>query len=231
MPHPVKSFSAAFFAITLLACSAETVSEPAQAHEAHGKADSAEVVAGAVSGTYRLDHTHASLTWKVMHKGLAKYTARFSDFEAILQFNAEDPTRSQLTVSIDPTSVRTDYPSGKDYKFAKDEDFDAALAGKNWFNSPQFSTIQFVATGIERNDEKTGHVTGDLTFLGVTKPVTLDVTLNGAKSNEAAKSGALGFSATTSIKRSEFGLKRYIPVIGDEVEILIEAEFYLDGEG
>lgn len=183
--------------------------------------ETAQQVAGAVSGSYRNDRTHSSLVWKVMHKGLAKYTARFVDFEATLEFDADDPTKSQLRVVVDPASVRTDYPSGRDFKFAKDEDFDAALAGKNWFNAGEFAEITFTSTQIKRLGEKSGHVGGDLNFLGVRKPVVLDVTLNGAKPT------ALGFSGHTTIKRSEFGLSRYVPFIADEVEILLEVEFYL----
>ncbi len=230
MQHPQKAFATAALALVFAACSPAVVSEPATANEAHGAVDGAGVVPDATSGTYRLERTHASLTWKVMHRGLAKYTARFIDFDATLQFDANDPQKSTLEVSVDPTSVRTHYPTGKDYKFAKDEDFDAAIAGKDWLNAPGFSEITFVATGIERDGDNAGHVTGDLTFLGVTKPVTLDVVLNGAKSNPDKNTGALGFSATTSFNRSEFGLTRYIPVIGDEIEIDLEVEFYLDNE-
>ncbi|PHR57378.1 MAG: polyisoprenoid-binding protein [Robiginitomaculum sp.] len=230
MQHLQKGLATATLALVFAACSPAVVSEPATAHEANGAAASSNTVPNATSGTYRLERTHASLTWKVMHKGLAKYTARFVDFDATLQFDANDPQKSTLEVSIDPTSVRTDYPTGKDYKFAQDEDFDAALAGKDWFNAPKFSAITFTATGIERNGDNAGHVTGDLTFLGVTKSVTLDVVLNGAKSNPDKNTGALGFSATTSFNRSEFGLTRYIPVIGDQIEINLEVEFYLDNE-
>ena len=73
---------------------------------------------------------------------------------------------------------------------------------------------------------KTAKVTGDLTLLGVTKPVVLDVTLNNAMREQPfAKKPALGFSGTTTINRSEFGLSKYVPMIGDQVQILIEAEF------
>ena len=73
---------------------------------------------------------------------------------------------------------------------------------------------------------KTAKVTGDLTLLGVTKPAVLDVTLNNAIPVQPfAKKPALGFSGTTTIKRSEFGLSKFVPVIGDQVQILIEAEF------
>jgi len=200
------------------------------AHDDPAAAEMLAPVPHAASGTYRLDRTHANLTWKVMHKGLAKYTARFTDFDATLEFDADDPAASELEVTVNPASVRTDYPQGKPYKFAKDEDFDAALAGENWFNADEFSEITFTSTGIERTGSNTGKITGDLTFMGITKPVTLDVTLNGAKSNPAQNSGALGFSAYTTLNRTDFGVSLYVPFIADQVEIFIEAEFYLDEE-
>lgn len=178
------------------------------------------------AGTYNLDNTHASLIWKVNHLGLSHYTARFTDFDATIDFNPEAIDQSHVTVTIDPTSVTTDYPN------AEEKDFDAKLAkGEKWFNSEAFPEINFKSTGITITGDNTADITGDLTFLGITKPVTLDTTLNGAmKKQPFSKKPTLGFSATTTIKRSEWGFSTYVPTIGDEVTVLIEAEFYHDGE-
>jgi polyisoprenoid-binding protein YceI len=173
------------------------------------------------SGTYKLDKTHASVTWKVNHMGLSKYTARFTKMDASLDFDAKDPAQSKLVATIDPTSVKTDYPD------ADKKDFDKELAeGKDWFNGKKFPEIKFEAATIEISEENKGKIHGNLTFLGVTKPVTLNTSLNGAYLKMPyLKVPALGFSATTTIKRSDFNWKTYIPMIGDEVEILIEVEF------
>lgn len=173
-------------------------------------------------GVYVLDKTHASLTWKVSHLGLADYTARFTDFDATLDFNPTDPTQSTLNVSVNPMSVRTDYPN------AEEKDFDAKLANdESWFNAGEYGEITFDSTAIEMTGENTGTVTGDLTLLGVTKPMTLDVTFNGAYENKPfANVPALGFSATGTMTRSEWGFDTYVPTIGDEVELLIEVEFH-----
>ena len=223
MQNPIQQITVLATAIALALCLHTTV----YANEASGED---RVVEGAISGTYRIDRTHANLTWKVMHKGLAKYVARFTDFEAVLEFDADDPKNSKLEVTVDPASVRTDYPQGKPYKFAKDEDFDAKLAGVGWFDAAAFPVINFRATTIERTSKNTGKITGDLTFLGVSKSIVLDVTLNGTQSNFDDNTGALGFSGRTVIKRSEFGLARFIPLVADEVEIYMEVEFYLDNE-
>ncbi len=176
------------------------------------------------AGNYSLDKTHASLTWKVSHMGLSNYTARFTDFDADLIFNPEDPTKSTLKVSVNPLSIKTDYPN------AEKKDFDKELStGTDWLNGNEYGQISFKSKSMTMNDDQTGTVTGDLTFLGVTKRVTLDVTFNGAfKQKPFAGIPALGFSATTSIKRSEWGLDTYVPAIGDNVDIIIETEFNKD---
>lgn len=173
------------------------------------------------AGVYKLDPTHASLTWKVSHLGLSNYTARFTTMSADLTFDPAKPESSAINVSVDPKSIRTDYP------FADKKDFDKNLSmGEEWFNAGQHPKITFTSTAVAMTSAKTAKVSGDLTLLGVTKPVVLDVTLNNAlKEQPFAKKPALGFSGTTRIKRSEFGMSKFVPMIGDEVQIIIEAEF------
>jgi polyisoprenoid-binding protein YceI len=84
----------------------------------------------------------------------------------------------------------------------------------------------FKSKSIEVTGEKTGKITGDFTLLGVTKEVTLDVTLNKAADHPMLKVPAVGFSATGTIKRSDFGMTTYVPAVGDEVTISIETEAY-----
>lgn len=174
-----------------------------------------------VSGTYRIDPTHASLHWKVNHLGLSFYTARFTKIDAELTLDAADMTKSKLKVSVDPRSLETDYP------LAETKDFDKKLIeDAKYFNAGAHPAITFTSSNIEMTGDATAKVTGDLMLLGVTKPVTLDVTMNGAMaSHPFLKKPATGFSATGTIKRSEFGMTEGIPFVGDEVKLLIEAEF------
>jgi len=173
------------------------------------------------AGIYVSDETHTSVTFKVNHMGMSKYTARFAKAEAELNFDPADPTKSSVKASVDPASVRTDYPH------VQEKDFDKKLAqDAEWFNAGKFPTITFASTRIEKTGETTGKMHGDLTFLGVTKPVTFDMTFNGAYAEHPmAKIPAMGFSATTQIKRSDFGFSTYVPMIGDEVDLMIEIEF------
>lgn len=173
------------------------------------------------SGNYANDPAHTSVTWKVNHFGLSNYTARFTKVDAQLTLDAANPENSKLFVAIDPRSVRTDFPE------PTKKDFDKELGtGGDWFNGDKFPQIVFRATSLKRTSATTGTMTGDLTFLGVTKPMTFNVTLNGSfKEHPYTKKGAIGFSATATIKRSDWGLNTYLPNLGDNVQILVESEF------
>jgi len=201
--------------IGTLAAVALTAACSAQTEDAAAPAESAP------SGAYVLDKNHASITWKIWHVGMSHYAARFDDFDAELVFNAEDPSQSTLSVTIDPSSVDLDYDGEKDFRAELLED-------PRFFRVAEFPTIAFVATDIALTGDTTGTITGDLTFMGQTHPVTLDVQLN---ANPAAHPftgrAALGFSATGSITRSEFGMDFGAPnILSDEVEIEIQAEFH-----
>ncbi len=171
-------------------------------------------------GNYELDKAHASLVWKVSHMGLSDYTARFTEFDASLDFNPDDPAASSVTATINPMSVETDHPTK-----AKDWNNELATDAK-WFNATEFPQIIFKSTGITPTGEFTGAMTGELTFLGVTRPVTLEVTFNGT--GNAPWYGTrdlVGFSATGQLKRSDFGMTTMSAIVGDDVDIIIEAEF------
>lgn len=171
------------------------------------------------AGTYVADVTHTNVLWSVGHFGLSNYIGRFDTISATLELDSADVTKSKLTATIDPTSVNANYP-------ATDKDFNGEIAGEMFFNAAKFSEITFVSTAIEVKDGKTGTVTGDLTFHGVTKPVTLDVTLNAALNpHPMTQKPAVGFSATGVIKRSDFGVTALIGPVSDEVKLTIETEF------
>lgn len=170
------------------------------------------------SGTYRLEKPHASLLFRVKHMGLSYYTARMTDFDATLDFDPKNPAASHVTAIINPLSVRAEHPT--------DQDWDRRI-GEDFFEGKEFPQIVFDSKTIEVTGDFAGKVTGDLTFMGVTEPVTLDVTFNGSAPAAALYQGrdAVGFSARGSLLRSDFGLTRYGSIVGDEVEIVIEAEF------
>lgn len=178
-------------------------------------------------GIYLNDENHTSVTFRVSHMGLSMYTARFAQVKSELIFDPKYPELSKVTATVYPSSIRTDYPDKAKL------DFDKKLAmDESWFNVLKFPEIRFVSKKIQKKEDDKGIITGDLTMLGVTKSVDLEAVFNGAyKSKPVANLPALGFSATTKIKRSDWGLNNYIPVIGDEVEIIIEIEFHKELEG
>lgn len=177
---------------------------------------------GVASGLYELEKTHAFLTWTVQHNGISGYTVNFTDFDADLVFDAETPANSQLSVSINPTALNTNYPDpAKKVEWENELGTDA-----RFLNAGEFPTITFVSTSVEQTGEFEGTVTGDLTFLGVTKPVTLDVSYGGvANPPWFGQRDVIGFTASTTINRSEFGNTALAAVISDEVEIEFSGEF------
>lgn len=171
------------------------------------------------SGTYAIDPAHTRVIWKVNHFGLSNFTAQFNKVSGTLTLDADNPADSALVASVDPASVVTAHP------FPEQADFDAELRGEPWFNTGAFPEATFKSTSIELTGDNTGRMDGELTFLGVTKPVTFDVTLVGQLDKHPfAPGAAIGFSAQGSIKRSDFGLNTFIPNVSDDVQLIIETE-------
>ncbi|WP_371196128.1 YceI family protein [Glaciecola sp. SC05] len=172
-------------------------------------------------GKYVLDLTHASVVWKVSHFGLSDYVARFANFDAAIDFDPNNVENSKITATIDPMSIQTAYP------YAAEKDFNNILAtDEGWFNAGMFASIDFVSSDIEMTGDNTAIMKGELTFLGTTLPVSLDVVFNGAMQLQPfTRKPTMGFSATTTIERSKWGMTKFLPNIGDSVEVMIEGEF------
>src|SRR5262245_42610528 len=170
------------------------------------------------SGQYQLEKAHGSLLFRIKHLGLSYYTARLTDFDATLDFDPKKPKAAHVKAIINPLAVHAEHPTDKGWDQRIGEDL---LEGKEY---PQ---IVFNSTKVETTGEFSGKVTGDLTFMGETQPVTLDVTYHGGMAPAALDQGraAVGFSARGKFDRTEFGLTRYGSIIGDEVEVVIEVEF------
>lgn len=177
---------------------------------------------GVASGLYNLEKTHAFLTWTVKHNGISGYTVNFTDFEADLVFDAGAPENSQLAVSINPAALNTNYPNAE-----KKVEWENELAtDARFMNTGEFPAITFNSTSVEKTGDFEGKVTGNLTFLGVTKPVTLDVSYGGvANPPWFGQRDVIGFTASTTIARSDFGQTALAGVISDEVEIEFSGEF------
>lgn len=170
------------------------------------------------AGQYRLEKEHGSLLFRVKHLGLSWYTVRLASFDATLDFDPANPAASRITAIADVMSVRADHPT--------DKDWDARI-GRDILKGSVFPQASFTSTHVEVTGPNAGRVTGDLTLMGVTRPITLDVAYNGGMDAAALYAGraAVGFSARGALKRSDFGSTMYSQFVGDEVQLVIEAEF------
>lgn len=173
-------------------------------------------VSAAPAGVYRIDPSHTAIIFTVSHMGFSNYAGRFNEVDATLTLDPADPAKSRLEVSIPTASI--------DVNHAK---LSPELAGDRHLNAAAHPAITFTATGIERTSDTTGTVTGDLTLLGVSQPVTLDVTFNGLGVHPLNGKTVLGFSATGTLTRSDFGYTAMAQAIGDTVHFQIETEFQL----
>ena len=172
------------------------------------------------AGHYALDRTHASVVGKIKHMGFSNYQFRFTKVDASFDYDPKAPQDAKIKVTIDPGSIDT--ATGADEFGLK---FNKELAGDGWLEANKFPTATFVSTKVEPGAGQTGKVYGDFTLHGVTKPIVLDVTFNGVGSSFAPGSVKTGFSASTTIKRSDYGVTKYVPLVSDDVALSIEVEF------
>lgn len=165
-------------------------------------------------GAYTLDPTHANVIFSLSHLGFSTYYGRFNKISGSLDFDEENPEASQLYISIEANSVDTNNAT-----------LDAMLEAESMFNAEVHPIITFVSSAIEPTGKNTGIVTGDLTLAGTTRPLSLTVTFVGSGTNPVSGTKTVGFNATGTLVRSSFGLKEWLPLVGDEVTLQIEAEF------
>ena len=186
-------------------------------------------LADTAAGTYSLDKSHAFLTASVSHGGLSDYRMDFTDLDATIQLDPSDTSKTSISFTVNPASIKTHYPG--DYKagHAKTgfESWDEHISKHaKFFNSDNFPKASFQSTTTKRTGPYTAKVTGDLTFLGVSKAVTFDVKYNGVGNKPwFGERDLIGFNADTTISRSEFGLTALKGGIGDEVSLSFSGEF------
>lgn len=175
-----------------------------------------EIGVDLAAGAYRLDPRHASVIFRIRHMQLAWFTARFDTIDATLTLDAADPARSRLEANVDADSVNTGV-LGRDGERAFDGAISRALGGED---------ITFTTTTIERTGRLTARVTGDLAMNGQTHPLTLDATFAGA-AVDPLRGGrqVLGFSAHGTLDRTAWSVEDWRAFTGDDVQIVIEAEF------
>ena len=163
---------------------------------------------------YKFDITHGDITFSIMHLGLSATHGRFNEFRGALTLDEEKPENSKVSVTIPTWSIDTNLDAR-----------DRHLRTADFFNVEKFPEMTFESSSVKvKKGGKKAEVTGTLTLLGVAKPVILDVTLNSIGPHPRQKARAAGFTATTTILRSDFGMTFGEGVLGDEVAIRIDVE-------
>lgn len=157
-------------------------------------------------------HSEGVVRWE--HLGFSHPGAQFSRVEGTLEWDAMDPTRSKVTATIPMSGLATGVP-----------DLDDDFRSPSFFDFAKFPSATFTSTRIEKRDGMNHYaVFGDLALHGVTKPVVLDATINKVGVNARNQLPSVGFDATATLKRSDFGLGRFVPQVSDEVKIALTVE-------
>jgi polyisoprenoid-binding protein YceI len=174
----------------------------------------------APAGAYQVEPRHTQVLFAISHFGLTDFYGRFEKISGTLSFVPGAPEKSQVSVAIDIGSLNV--PNNA---------LMTELAAPGVFDTVHFAQARFESKSVERTGKNTGRMTGDLTIRGVTKPATFDVVFNGGELSPMGGTGyLLGFHATTTIKRSDFGLStmEWSSFVGDEVKLTVEALFQKD---
>lgn len=165
--------------------------------------------------TYTLEPTHTSVTFQYTHFGYSHPTGKFMDAKGTVTLDEAAPAKSSVEVSFGIDGINTGVPA-----------LDEHLKSPDFFDAAKFPTATFKSTKVEPTGPDTAKVTGDLTIHGVTKPVTLNVKLNKEAVNPMSNKKGVGFTATGTINRSDFGMGKYVPAVSDQIDLYIEAEAY-----
>lgn len=176
-------------------------------------ASSLALVSAASAAPFEVDSTHSNVVFKVGHMGVANMFGMFHAPTGRYEFDWSNPTASKLEITVKTELVDT----GNDRR-------DNHLRSPDFFNSKQFPEITFKGTSFEKAGDKSLKVVGDLTMLGVTKPVTVTVVHTGE--GETKQGFKSGFEASFTIKRSEFGMTGYLEgnALSDEISLMVAIE-------
>lgn len=162
---------------------------------------------------YTLDSSHSQVLFSYNHLGYSTTWGMFSGFDGDIQFDQEDPANSSVNVSFPVRSMFTGWEARFEHFMSED-----------FFGAGEDEMVTFASTGIEVTGETTADITGDLTLNGITKPVTLEATLNQASEHPMENKPWAGFNATTTLLRSDFEVGDFAPFVSDEVDVQISIE-------
>ena len=165
-------------------------------------------------GAYRIEPSHTRVLFSVSHMGFTTWYGDFTDVSGVLVLDPAHPDASRLDVTLPMASIST-----------TNAKLDGELKSADWFDVARFPTASFRSTSVHVVGQGQADVTGALTLHGVTRPETLRVSFNGAGQNPLDHAYTTGFEVRGQIKRSEFGVSKYVPLVGDTVDLIISAAF------
>lgn len=171
-------------------------------------------VAKVTGGTYKVDGGHTQVVFAWDHMGFTNNMGTIAEPTGTLTLDKANPAASKVSVEFAIANLRTGVAK-----------LDEHLMKADFFDAAKFPTATFVSTSVKPEGATGAEITGNLTIKGITKPVTLDAEFYGAGANPMNKQENVGFIATGSIKRSEFGMGYAVPVVGDAIELKIIAGF------
>ena len=166
------------------------------------------------AGQYSLDATHATLLFKIQHLGLSTYVGRFNNFDASLEFDPNNIAAARLSATIEIDSLDIN-----------DDDLKSDLMGRSWFRQSAFPQATFESTSVRPISDTEFEFTGMLNWRGKQQAIAIAATFHGGANNILNGKYTLGFSAKGSFSRSDFGMDKYVPLVGDEVTVEAYAEF------
>ncbi len=196
--------------LPLLILAAFSTSAIAQGPSGPASHDPATVQAG----TYKVDPNHTQVTFGVSHMGFSEYRGRFSGVGGSLEIDPRHAAAAGLDVQLPVSSVST-----------TSEKLDGELKSADWLDAEKYPQMHFKSVKITPTGAGRARIDGELTLHGVTRPLTLQARFVGAGVDPIAKVYTIGFEATGSLQRSAFGVKTYVPLIGDKVDLTLAGSF------
>lgn len=164
------------------------------------------------AGRWKVDPVHTTVLFRIKHLETSWSIGRFNGVSGTLDYDEQKPASSTISIEIDPATVDTNNKAREDH-----------LRGPDFFSVEQFPKITFSSTKVAPSGDGLD-ITGDLTLHGVKKSVTFRAQKVGSSNNPAAGGPRIGFYAETKLKRSDFGMDKYLEVIGDEVALTLSLE-------
>jgi polyisoprenoid-binding protein YceI len=168
----------------------------------------------AESGAFAVEPLHTRVLFAVSHFGFTTYYGEFSGVSGALDLDPKNPSASKLDIRIPAATIST-----------TNAELNGELKGDKWFDTAKYPIISFKATKVTMTGPGKADVVGDLTLHGTTKPVVLYAAFHGAGVNPLNKHYTVGFDASAKIKRTEFGVSTLVPLISDDVDIIVSAAF------